>query len=157
MAADDLRLGEQVRVQVERLAAAHAAPARGLPRGLGGHRRGEVLHAPGLPGTPGRENICCVNKKYLQSSWHEASTACWQEIGAEGRHGNLASIHSQEENDLLAAWLASRNSPDPWIGVTQDTCGRGLLNITALVRAGPGAGRQHQLDGRVRAGLRELG
>ena len=103
------------------------------------------------------KNIHSVNKKYLQSSWHEASTACWQEIGAEGRHGNLASIHSQEENDLLAAWLASRNSPDPWIGATQDTCGTSLINITALVRAGPGAGRQHQLDGRVRAGLRELG
>ena len=61
MAAGDLRLGEQVRVQVERLAAAHAAPARGLPRGLGGHRRGEVLHAPGLPGT-------ALGEKYLLST-----------------------------------------------------------------------------------------
>ena len=78
----------------------------------------------------------------MQSSWHEASTACWQEIGAEGRHGNLASIHSQEENDLLAAWLASRNSPDPWIGGTQDTCGSSLLTLlhwSGLARARDGS------------------
>ena len=80
MAAGDLRLGEQVRVQVERLAAAHAAPARGLPRGLGGHRRGEVLHAPGLPGT-------ALGEKYLLST---VSIKIFAVVVARGEHCVLA-------------------------------------------------------------------
>ena len=49
---------------------------------------------------------------------------CWQQIGADGQHAELASVHSQHEADMIAQYLAySPSYTNTWIGLSRASDG----------------------------------
>ena len=67
-----------------------------------------------------------ADKTLLQVNWFQARDACLEEAGSDGQPGDLASVHSQAEADLLAARAASMYGP--WIGLARG--GDGSLSWT---------------------------
>ena len=52
-------------------------------------------------------------------SWHEARTDCWMEVGTEGKHGDLISLHTEQEANLIASKTSQDGLQNFWTGLAR--------------------------------------
>ena len=91
-------------------------------------------------------NLSSLDKTFFQVTWEAARAACLEEMGSDGHHADLASIHSQAESDLLAVRAVSMNSP--WIGLVRARDGSlSWTDESALDFENWEAGEPNSIDG----------
>ena len=77
----------------------------------------ELIRADSLVEVEQSENFCKGTKEFMVSdhgaNWHDAKEFC-QSKGME-----LATIHSQEEQEAATATISARYMADTWIGLTR--------------------------------------